>query len=360
MNGGIYVHVPFCRSRCRYCSFYSVTGGTVPGPQEYAEALIRHFRSFQLPVPIAFNTVYFGGGTPSLMPASFFARVLDILSGMLQKNTISEITVELNPEDISTDYLKSLKSVGVNRISIGVQSTDDKILQKLGRSHTAEKAEEAVKQARSVFNNVSCDLIIGIEGEKTSADIILGSLPLAALSHLSLYMLDGEKNRKLAAGEDHTADLYMDVCVLLEEAGLSQYEISNFARAGMESVHNLHYWTGNSYIGLGPSAHSFLYPYRIWDRSGLNRFMKGEFREGREHYTRNAFVSEMVMLSLRLRRGAKQREFKERYHIDLFGRFGWLAEKFPHYVIQDQDGISLSREGMLVSNEIFQELISPR
>ncbi len=357
MNGGIYVHVPFCRSRCRYCSFYSVSGSSVPETDEFSTALIHHFHSFQLPVSIVFNSLYFGGGTPSMMPASFFAETLDRLSGMLRISKTPEITVEMNPEDISTDYLKSLKSAGINRVSIGVQSTNNIILKKLGRSHTARKAIKGIQQARSVFNNVSCDLIIGIEGEDIFADMIMNSLPVSALSHLSLYMLDGEKNRHLAAADDHTADLYLDLCDFLEGVGLRQYEISNFALPGMESVHNLHYWTGNPYIGLGPSAHSFLYPFRMWDQSGLKRFMKGEFRRGQLEYDRNKFVREMVMLALRLRQGAEQHEFKTRYNISLLREFGWLAEKFPGFVILDKTGISLSREGMLVSNEIFQELV---
>lgn len=357
MNGGIYIHVPFCRSRCAYCSFYTFTGGNFPDSGEYARAIKHHLSSFNIMEPTVFNTMYFGGGTPSLMPASFFGEMIESISQSVPLTEDLEITVEMNPEDVLPDYLNSLKQVGINRISIGVQSTDDSVLQKLNRSHTARQAVSAILTARSVFQNISCDLIIGIEGEADEGHRILKTLPLGALSHLSLYMLDGAKNKRLADAGDHTADLYIELCNELEIHGLKQYEISNFARQGMESIHNLHYWKGTPYIGLGPSAHSLLYPFRIWDHSGLDRFLKGEFKTGRTEYEKTTFIREMVMLALRLCEGARQADFKKRYGIDLLREFGWLCSKFPEFVRCNGNGISLSRKGMLVSNEIFQELL---
>lgn len=357
MNGGVYVHVPFCRSRCAYCSFYTFTGKNFPDSGEYARAIKHHLSSFNIMEPTVFNTIYFGGGTPSLMPASFFGEMIESISQSVPLTEDLEITVEMNPEDVLPDYLNSLKQVGINRISIGVQSTDDSVLQKLNRSHTSEQAVSAILTAAKFFSNVSCDLIIGITGESEMASNILNKLPIAELSHLSLYMLDGKKNDRLAAESDHTADLYMKLCGRLENYGLKQYEISNFAREGMESVHNLHYWRGNPYIGLGPSAHSLLYPFRIWDHSGLDRFLKGEFKSGRMEYSKSLFIKEMVMLALRLCEGARQADFKKRYGIDLLKEFSWLCSKFPEFVRCDRNGISLSRKGMLVSNEIFQELV---
>ncbi|NOY23785.1 MAG: coproporphyrinogen III oxidase family protein [Acidobacteria bacterium] len=359
MNGGIYVHIPFCQSRCRYCSFYSITGRNFPDSGEYARAIISHLNSFEMMEPIDVSTIYFGGGTPSLMPASFFSEVIEGVSASVSLTENLEISIEMNPEDVVPDYLGSLKQAGINRVSIGVQSTDDSILRKLNRTHDAKQAVSAVLTARSIFTNVSCDVIIGIEGEANEGNRILKTLPFGELSHLSLYMLDGAKNNHLAAESDHTADLYMELCRQLENHGLKQYEISNFARPNMESIHNLHYWKGDPYIGLGPSGHSLLYPFRIWDHSGLDRFMKGQFRKGRMKYDKKTFVREMVMLALRLRKGARQEDFKERYGIDLLMEFGWLCSKFPGFVRCDGEGISLSRKGMLVSNEIFQELVVP-
>ena len=357
MNGGVYVHVPFCRSRCAYCSFYSVARGNLPDSGKYARAIIHHLSSFNIKESKDFNTIYFGGGTPSLMPTSFFSEVIEGISQSVPLAEKLEITIEMNPEDVVPDYLKSLKQIGINRISIGVQSTDDAILQKLNRSHTANQAISAILTARSVFPNISCDLIIGIEGEADEGHRVLKDLPLEMLAHLSLYMLDGAKNKRFAADSDHTADLYIELCNELESNGLKQYEISNFARPGMESIHNLHYWNGNPYIGLGPSAHSLLYPFRIWDRSGLDRFLKGELKTGHTEYDKTDFIREMVMLALRLREGARQADFKKRYGIDLLREFQWLCSKFPEFIRCDGKGISLSRKGMLVSNEIFQELI---
>jgi oxygen-independent coproporphyrinogen III oxidase len=359
MNGGVYVHVPFCLSRCRYCSFYSVTGQDVPDSSEYARAILNHLSTFELEEAIDFNTVYFGGGTPSIMPVSFFSEVIEGISASLSLGDELEITIEMNPENITSDYLKDLKHAGINRISIGVQSSAEPVLQELNRTHTSEQAVSAILTAAKFFSNVSCDLIIGIIGESGIASDILNKLPISELSHLSLYMLDGKKNDKLAAESDHTADLYMKLCGRLENYGLKQYEISNFAREGMESVHNLHYWRGNPYIGLGPSAHSLLYPYRIWDHSGLDRFLKGEFKSGRMEYSKSLFVTEMVMLALRLNRGARQADFEMNYGIDLFKEFGWLCDRFPDLILRDRDGICLTLKGMLLSNEIFQELLEP-
>ena len=357
MNGGIYVHVPFCRSRCSYCSFYSIAGKTLPDSRKYANAIINHFNSFKVPHGILFNSVYFGGGTPSLMPVSFFNEVLEYLAGEVDLSEHPEITIEMNPEDAVPVTLNSLKMAGINRISIGVQSTDDGMLQKLNRSHTAKEAFSAIVSARETFENVSCDLIIGIEGEADSGKRILQGLPVEALSHLSLYMLDGAKNSKLAADSDHTADLYTKLCGILAGLGLEQYEISNFSRPGMKSVHNLHYWKGNPYIGLGPSAHSLLYPFRIRDHSGVKNFMNGMFKTDRIEYSEPVFVREMLMLALRLKEGASVAEFENRYGIDLVKEFSWLCEKFSGFVKCDGKSLALTSEGMLLSNEIFQELV---
>jgi len=356
MNGGIYVHVPFCRSRCRYCSFYSITNRKFPDAKEFIRAIFRHLETFEKTESITFNTIYFGGGTPSLLPASFFSGVIEGIFKGVKLTDCPEISIEMNPEDVTVPYLSELKNAGINRISVGIQSTSEKILQKLNRTHSVKQALRAIEDARSVFSNVSCDLIIGIEGENEEKRVLDG-IPFEKLSHLSLYMLDGVKNRKLSADEDNTASLYSRLCGELDRVGLKQYEISNFARPGMESVHNLHYWKGNPYIGLGPSAHSLLYPFRIWDHSGLDRFMRGEFKTGRMEYSQRVFINEMVMLALRLRGGANQTTFRKRYGIDLIREFGWLCDKYPEFVRCDGKSISLSRKGMLVSNEIFQELI---
>ena len=357
MTGGIYVHIPFCRSRCAYCSFYSISTGKLPKTAEFGTAIIAHLDSFGKIDPFPVNSVYFGGGTPSLFPATFFSRILDMLSQRFSLTKEVEVTIEMNPEDADTQYLTSLKQAGINRISIGVQSADDQILKTLNRRHSAETAILAIKNARSEFQNVSCDLIIGVKGESEDEKKILRQLPLTELSHISVYMLDGEKNRPFSATDDHTANLYLKLCDFLEYSGFHQYEISNFARQGMESVHNRHYWKGDPYIGLGPSAHSLLYPFRIWDHSGIKRFLSGDFRRGKMKYNRKMFVSEMLMLGLRLREGIKAADFSARFGTDLFREFGWLCDRFPGYVIRDKAGIRLSRPGMLVSNEIFQELL---
>ena len=170
-------------------------------------------------------------------------------------------------------------------------------------------------------------------------------------------MLDGEKNASLAADADDTADIYGSLISFLSEKNFEQYEISNFCKPHMASVHNLHYWTGDPYLGLGPSAHSFFPPKRFSQKSDLVAFLHGDFAETCSEYDFESLLNEMVMLSLRLTAGVDAESFRVRYGVDLTEKFGWLLERFPEHVIRTVNGIALTSEGMLISNEIFQEII---
>ncbi|WP_456435216.1 radical SAM family heme chaperone HemW [Thermovibrio ammonificans] len=254
----LYVHVPFCRSKCFYCDFYSEAGRTKEG---YVKLLLTELSLLQ-PELQQFPTVYFGGGTPSLMEPSFFETLLS------RVGQFSEVTVEFNPEDATPQKLRALRELGVNRVSIGVQSLSDTTLKALRRRHTARQGLKAVEEALKVFNNVSVDLIYGVPGQRPEEFLreleTLLSLPV---KHVSLYALtpysETPLGRLVELGkvelppEEQVEECYRLGAKLLEEKGLKRYEISNFALEGFRCKHNLHYWRLNNYLGIGPSAASF-------------------------------------------------------------------------------------------------------
>lgn len=273
--GGLYLHIPFCNSKCAYCDFYS-------GPlrifnaESYVEALARELDARRAEIDVI-STVYVGGGTPSVMPPELLAPFLALASG--------ECTVEVNPEDITPDYAERLIRAGANRISMGVQSLNDSELNAIGRRHTAARAIEAYNALRNVgFTNISLDLIYGLPGQ--SADSwrrSLGEVLSLTPEHLSAYMLSYEPGTllysRLQRGqiqeteEDTILEMYEDLCLHTRAAGFEHYEISNFALKGFRAAHNSAYWCMSPYLGLGPGAHSFDGRLRRFNDSNLKAYM---------------------------------------------------------------------------------------
>ena len=263
---GIYIHIPFCSKKCPYCDFYS-RSGTDKLYDEYTAAMLRSLGSSPYRGEYAAATLYFGGGTPGLVGAERLALMIEEVKqdfGLDTEN--SEITVELDPADESID-LDLLKRVGVNRISIGLQSSDDRELKLLGRRHNAEQAERFIERVKaSGFENYSLDLMLAIPGQ--TAESLERSVRFCAesgASHISSYILKIEPNTVFykkrdeleLPGDDEAADMYEYLCRLMSEYGYKHYEISNFCKEGFEGKHNLIYWHDEEYLGFGPSAHSF-------------------------------------------------------------------------------------------------------
>lgn len=305
----IYIHVPFCKSRCTYCDFFS----TVPkddGPMErYTEALCAEIRRRAAEMDGSLNTLYFGGGTPSVLPLWCLSRILLTLEEVGHGGPYKEFTLEANPDDIVSSglpYLESLKQLGVNRLSLGVQSFDDGLLRWMNRRHNADGAREAVRLVREAgFKNLSLDLIFGLSNltdevwEKT-IDEALALKP----EHISCYQLSIESGSALArlveegkyteADEDLCSRQYGILCRKMADAGYNHYEISNFAKPGFEAVHNGGYWARKPYVGLGPSAHSFSGCSRSWNDSTLEGYKRTEESLSGEDET-----VETIMLGLR-------------------------------------------------------------
>ncbi|MBQ1912681.1 MAG: radical SAM family heme chaperone HemW [Bacteroidales bacterium] len=309
----IYIHVPFCRSFCVYCDFYSEIADKESLYQRYTDQLCEEIRRRSQEVDDSLKTLYFGGGTPSLLPLSSLTRILLTLEECGHGGPYTEFTMEVNPEDIVTKglpYVQSLKALGVNRISIGVQSFDDELLKWMNRRHNAERAVEAFRIVREAgIDNISIDLIFGLSNlsEASWEQTINQALALHP-QHISCYQLTVEGDSVLAhrlengeyeeASESVCRQQYDLLCTRLAEAGFRHYEISNFALPGYEAVHNGGYWQRRPYTGFGPAAHSFSGRDRSWNDAVLDGYQLT-----REPLTVEDEKVETLMLALRTSRG---------------------------------------------------------
>ena len=372
---GIYIHIPFCRSKCDYCDFYSLAGREKE-MDRYQKALLAHMReTAPLAQGIGVDSIYFGGGTPSYYGAKRIRELLTHLHKLFQVDRDAEVTVECNPD--STDYklLHTLRKAGVNRISLGMQSADGEELQRIHRIHTPHQTDQAVEAARKAkFANVSLDLIYGLPGQtmdswKATVEHALSLIP----QHLSCYGLKVEEGtplaRRVAEGEvlpdeDQQADLYLWTVGRLERAGLPQYEISNFAKSGYESRHNLRYWLTRPYIGFGPGAHSDFGGRRYSFVRDLDAYIRGVLEGGdiidaSELIPQRERCGEYLMLRLRTTRGVDGQEYRNDYFMD----FAPLEARLREFAAQgwaEQTGEGRWRftpRGFLVSNQLIGDLL---
>ena len=314
----IYVHVPFCHRKCTYCAFYSKAVGNQQLAVSYVDALLCEMeeRKGELSHPV--KTVYFGGGTPSILPIEQLSRIVEGLHRCFDLSQVEEMTLEANPEDLTPDYLSELRGLGFDRLSIGVQSLDDRVLRMLNRRHTAQQALDAVENAHAAgFENISVDFIYGIlENLEGLANLDV----LEKVSHVSAYALTVEPGTALAVqveqgrvvlpDEDEVVRQYHALHDRFEAAGFRQYEVSNFARPGYESKHNSRYWDRTPYLGLGPAAHSFDGKKRRWNVSSVEDYCKvhNDLKDSKdlsqeETLTEADAYNELLMTALRTVRG---------------------------------------------------------
>ncbi len=304
---GLYIHVPFCVRKCLYCDFYSLPG-RANDREAYVEAVLAESQAY---TGMPFQTLYFGGGTPSILGSELLKKLGAGLMKSLNLTGLDEATVEVNPDSANAEFLKTAKNIGINRVSIGVQSFDDNELQAVGRVHAASQALAAVNLAKELdFKSVSADLIVGLPGQTwhslhRSLDILAGT----SVHHVSLYCLSVEPGTPLADNppvdlpdEDVQAELFGRAVRFLEERSYVHYEISNFALAGHECRHNLNYWRGGEYLGLGPAAASHLGGKRRRNHANLGIYLENPsgVTEYIEELNAKAKASEEAMLRLRL------------------------------------------------------------
>ena len=366
---GLYIHIPFCKAKCAYCDFYSLAHSEEK-MDAYMAALLRHLEEVAPRAAVMqVDTVYFGGGTPSYLGAARLCRILQTVLRRYDVARDAEITLEANP-DSAGDWkeLRRLRRAGFNRLSLGVQSTDDALLRRIGRVHTYEQVQQAVTAARKAkFTNLSLDLIYGLPGQtmedwqRTLADAVaLGP------EHLSCYGLKLEEGTPLwqqrqtltLPDDDAQADMYLYTVAALGEMGYEQYEISNFAKPGKASRHNLKYWNMEEYAGFGPGAHSDFGGVRYGYVRDIDSYIAGRLvLSESETDSTLARDYEYVMLSLRTAAGIDRQTFEKRYR----QRFQPMEALFEQYekaglALPTEGGWRLTPKGFLVSNSIIAAL----
>jgi len=374
----IYIHVPWCRRRCPYCNFYIEVGK----PDElFAHALMREWegRANVWHQGVA-SSLYFGGGTPSLLPPAQIALLIEYFNKQGALDPDAEITLEANPEDLSEDYVYKLKNTGVNRISLGTQSFDDRMLKILGRMHNKSQALEAIERLqRNHFKNISCDFIIGVPDESPNLQETLNELYERGIAHFSTYLLTIEEkthfHKRISQGllarpqEDAQVAIYRHVQDHLKKLGLEQYDISSFARPGFMSRHNQVYWAGGSYIGLGPGAHSMRNlsdggVERLHNRSVLKSWLIDPLEE--KNYDSDRLLShealaEALAFGLRnMQIGVNPQALALKHQSELpkdweqiikkLCNFGWLEERPCGHII-------ISPYGALFADAIMREIV---
>ena len=374
-DSALYVHIPFCDHKCIYCDFYSII--TTDNIHPFLNSIKKEIKFYSdlYSSDRKFNTIFFGGGTPSLMEPEYIGEIINSLKDNYNISDNVEITIETNPGTVNKEKLKSFREIGINRISIGIQSFHEDDLKFLTRIHDRKTAIETVNHAKEVgFDNISIDLIFNLPGQtkekwKEDLDMALG-LPIKHISAYSLILERGTILNKMVLDkkvimqdEDHDADLYEMTIDFMEENGFLQYEVSNFALPGYECRHNNAYWRYRDYLSFGTSAHSFVNGKRWWNFSSLKRYIseiekKGCAIAGSENVTKEQQFNEYVMLALRSS-GLDLSEFK-----NMFGT-NWINEKYDYFkklmnrklVTIDEEHLRLTKSGYAVCDEILKEIL---
>lgn len=373
-TAGIYIHIPFCKSRCTYCDFYTLTNES--RIEAFADSLCKEikFRKDEIHEPV--KTVYFGGGTPSRLSEQHFENIFNYLFSNFKIDPAAEITVEANPDDLSSEYIQMLSHLPVNRLSIGIQSFDDGELKFLSRRHTASQAINAVKRCQMHgFNNISIDLMYGLPGQTTKIwEQNLKQATSLDIQHLSAYHLIYEEKTRmysmLKAGKIHPVDEEVSTAMFsmlidwMKQHNFIHYEISAFAKEGYFSRHNTSYWKGNKYIGLGPAAHSFDGENRSWNVALLNRYINGIEsgvpERNSEHLSLNEKYNEFILTGLRTMWGIDMVELRLLFGNKLYSYCIENAEKYVSKKLLSVEGynMKLTREGIFISDGIMSDLMS--
>jgi oxygen-independent coproporphyrinogen III oxidase len=372
---GLYVHIPFCSAICNYCNF---NRGLYDADlkRRYLGALLTEIGNRTDGSPA--DTVFFGGGTPSLLEPSEVQSIIDACRASFDLAPASEITLEANPETVTRDRLRAFREAGINRLSFGVQSFRDEELQRLSRLHSAARACEAFEMARDAgFDNVSLDLMMWLP-QQSVAEWLSSVDALVAIGpeHASLYLLEIYPNAPLKdamarsrwslAPDDDAADMYLGAMSRLDDAGYTQYEISNVSKPGLESRHNLKYWSDGEWLGFGCGAHSTRRGVREKNVASTEDYVSA-IVAGRSVATERRVLSdqqrleEAVFTGLRLSRGLDLEAVRSRYGVDLWDRYGEDLSPFleQRLLIYDGGSIRLTRDGMLLANEVMSVFIGP-
>lgn len=371
---GIYLHIPFCKSRCSYCDFYSTTSGN--SKERYLEMLCKEIKSrknYIAGYPV--RTIYFGGGTPSQLNINDFKCIFEAISTTFDISQCEEITLEANPDDLNPQYIKGLRDLSFNRISIGIQTFNDQLLHILNRRHTGEQAIQAVSDCRSAgFKNISIDLMYGLPGETDEIwESDLDTAIKLGVEHISAYHLIYEKGTVMdkmreqqkikEIDEDLSVSFFKTMIKKLTEAGYIHYEISNFCKPNMYSIHNSSYWKGNHYLGCGPSAHSYNGNSRQWNISSIKDYVKGiesdmPYTE-RENLDLTTQYNDFIITSLRTMWGLSLSELNNRFGKELHD---YCLRNSQAYLASGKmliknNTLYIHNDGIFISDAIMSDLL---
>ena len=369
---GIYVHIPFCKSRCIYCDFISSVDDCNQR-EKYVQYLCRQIRlaSKEYSDGYTVDTLYFGGGTPTLLDIDQLKNISKEIFANFNC-ALKEFSIEANPCTVDREKLLALKDIGVTRLSIGVQSFNDDLLKMLGRRHDAKRAEKAIELAVELGFDVSVDAMIGLPNQ-TQDDVndFIDRADGLGVQHVSVYMLSVEEGTQLqrligqgklaAKSDDELADVYERACQRLKERGFERYEISNFCKNKRASYHNLRYWQCLDYLGLGMGAHSLTRGERWRNADDFDNYYKGidegNYRYGIQKLSKEDMESEYIMLSLRLQQGINLSEFSKKFDCDFLNKYSRAIEKNKNYLEITQTNVSIKYEYLQLMNSIIVDFI---
>lgn len=380
-NIGIYIHIPFCKKKCFYCDFVSYENKENL-IQEYIDAVcLEILQNAEILSEYSISTIYFGGGTPSLIKAEYIEKILNTLKLFVtDEKEIKEITIEVNPNSASLDKLEKYYNLGINRLSIGLQSTHDKILRNIGRLHTFNDFKEVLKNANAVgFKNISVDLIyplpgLNLSGFKETLNSVIKLKDEFNIKHISVYNLEVHENTRLdfllkegfvsLCNEDEEYKMREELNKRLQDNGFVKYEISNYAYPGFESKHNLCYWNQEKYIGFGVNASSFFNLKRYKNTSNIDKYIDGIKNNKNivvetEELDKLSLMKEYIILKLRLPKGVDISEFKQRFGTDIFDIFNteFNSLKKDNLVNITSKNISLTNRGEEVANIVWEMFV---
>lgn len=374
---GIYIHIPFCKQKCFYCDFCSFANkNEMQG--KYVETVINEIKNITHKEKYTVTTIYLGGGTPSILNPEYIKNILQEIKSSFEILDDAEITIEINPGTVNEEKLKKYKEYGINRLSIGLQSANDKILKKIGRIHDYKQFEETFFYARKCgFKNINVDLMIGlptqaVEDVKQTLEKIIQKNP----EHMSVYSLIIEEgtiieklineNKLQLPDEETERIMYWTVVNELKENGYNQYEISNFSKKTYESKHNTNCWKQKQYIGLGTSAHSYLNKKRYSNTNNIEEYIKNIQENNisknitiHEEQTEESTMNEYMLLGLRMIQGININEFKQKFKIDPTIKYKEILEKLQkENLIQiTKTSIKLTKQGIDFGNIVWEEFI---
>lgn len=365
---GLYIHIPFCEKRCEYCAFFSNVSSSEM-IEKYVKVLVEEIVSIaKKNSDIKIKTIYIGGGTPSLLSEEQLSVLFDAIYKYFFVES-DETTIEVNPN--SSDKLYFYSTIGINRLSMGIQSTDDRWLQKIGRIHTAQEGIQALDKANRYFTNCSADIILGIDDLQNAENEFKKIKKY--VKHISAYLLTPEENTPLynklsakkvsIATEDNAINQYNDFTSIAEEHGFHRYETSNYAMDCFRAKHNSSYWDLTPYIGLGAGAHSFVEGVRYYNESNLKKYLTGNHSgNNKQIFEREKSgvedEREYIMLALRTKEGIRFERFKQLFSHNFFDKYEMKIKEMEKYIRITDEGVCISPEYFLVQNAIIRSLLN--